>query len=212
MKFTVRCCLCDNRAELFFKTPDKEYYRCGRCSAIFLAPEYHVSREDEKIRYEQHNNDVEDPRYHKFVEPIVGSILKGFNTHHCGLDFGAGTGPVIAKILREKGYPVELYDPFFWDNPELLERKYDFIVCCEVIEHFRRPAKEFRLLRSLLGPNGKLFCMTELYSETIDFKKWYYKNDPTHVFFYHLDTLAWIRSFFGFSSMETSGRLIEFSV
>jgi SAM-dependent methyltransferase len=211
MKVNSGCGLCHGEADLFFETRDKKYYRCGQCSAIFLDPACYVSKENEKKRYEEHNNNVDDPGYRKFVEPIVSLIRERFNIKHKGLDFGSGTGPVIAKLLREKGYDVELYDPFFCDNPKALEKKYDFIICCEVIEHFHFPAKEFKLLKSLLSPGGMLFCMTDLYSEKTDFKNWYYKNDPTHVFFYHQSTLARIKSLSGFSSVENAGRITQFS-
>jgi len=205
-----RCPLCHGAAELFCAPAEKTYYRCGQCTGVFLDPACYVSREAEKRRYEEHNNNVEDPRYQKFVAPIVSLVVERFGAGHAGLDFGAGTGPVIAKLLREKGYDIALYDPFFWDDPVALEKTYDFIVCCEVIEHFRFPAKEFRLLKSLLNPGGILFCMTNLYSEKTDFKKWYYKNDPTHVFFYHQNTIVRIKSLMGFSSVENAGGVIRY--
>jgi SAM-dependent methyltransferase len=212
VNLSLKCPLCDGNAELFFEMPGKEYYQCGQCSGLFLGRACYVSKEDEKRRYEKHNNNIEDPRYQKFVEPIVSKIQETFGREHQGLDFGAGTGPVIAKLLREKGYSVELYDPYFCDDPKTLEKEYDFIVCCEVIEHFHYPAKEFRRLRSLLKPGGVLFCQTALYSKETDFKNWYYKNDQTHVFFYHANTLLWIQSKCGFSALETYGRLALFSI
>ena len=196
---------------MFFETQDRKYYRCPQCAAVFLGPDGYISRAAEEQRYKEHNNNVDDPRYQKFVEPIVAGVEQRFRPGHTGLDFGAGTGPVIAKLLRDKGYTITLYDPFFCDDPKALEGKYDFIVCCEVMEHFHFPAKEFRLLRSLLNPGGILFCMTDQYSEKIDFSTWYYKNDPTHVFFYHPRTLEWIKSRFGFSALKTAGRLVQFS-
>lgn len=172
----------------------------------------HLSKENEKRRYEEHNNDVDDPKYQKFVAPIVQQVEKKFQKISTGLDFGAGTGPVITKLLREKGFRIELYDPFFWDNPKVLTHNYDFIVCCEVIEHFHNPGHEFTLLRSRLKPNGSLYCMTEVFSGDLDFGKWYYKNDPTHVFFYSEEALEWIRTHFGFSELKIEGRLIHFEV
>lgn len=35
--------------------------------------------------------------------------------------------------------------------------------------------------------------MTDLYKSDIDFPKWYYKNDPTHVFFYSDEAFKWIQ-------------------
>jgi hypothetical protein len=205
------CALCGTRSDLFVEIADRKYYQCAQCSAIFMDPACYVSKEDEKKRYEKHNNNVDDPGYQKFVEPIVLKVIERFTQEHSGLDYGAGTGPVAAKLLRDKGYPIELYDPYFWNNSESLDRKYDFIICCEVIEHFNSPEKEFRRLRSLLKPGGVLFCQTDLYSETTNFKNWYYKNDPTHVFFYHVNTLFWIKARFGFLSLENNGRISLFS-
>ena len=36
-----------------------------------LDPLDYVSQEEEKERYKNHNNDVNGPRYQKFVSPIV---------------------------------------------------------------------------------------------------------------------------------------------
>lgn len=174
-----------------------------------LDPACRLCAEDEKKRYETHNNDPEDEGYRQFVAPIVNAIKKGFAPHHLGLDFGAGTGPVITHVLQQSGYHVNLYDPFFWRHPEHLKLTYDYIACCEVIEHFHNPEKEFGLLRSLLTPNGALYCMTALYNDEIDFENWYYKNDPTHVFFYHRKTVEWIKKQFSFSEAVIHDRLIQ---
>lgn len=204
------CGLCLGKAVFFYKVNGKKYYRCLNCSAVFLDPACFLDRDYERARYQEHNNDVNDPGYQKFVEPVVRNVQERFSLSHKGLDYGAGTGPVAAKMLRDKGYSIELYDPFFWNDPQLLKRKYDFIVCCEVIEHFNAPAKEFERLKSLLNPNGALFCMTDPYSEDTDFKNWYYKNDPTHVFLYHRESFAFIKRRFKFSKWQSSGRLVMF--
>ncbi len=207
---TEICTLCRSNAELFYEMPGRVYYHCGKCSAIFLSPECYVSKEAEEKRYQKHENNISEPGYRKFVEPMVLKIQEKFGPEHQGLDFGSGPGPIITKLLRDRGYSLELYDPFFCNTPAVLEKKYDFIACCEVIEHFHHPEKEFRLLRSLLKPQGVLFCMTALYNEVIDFKTWHYKDDPTHVIYYHTNTLFWIKSQFGFSALETKERLAQF--
>ncbi len=50
-----------------------------------------VCREDEKKRYQEHNNDVDDFRYQQFVEPIVLKVQEKFRLKHKDLDYGAGT-------------------------------------------------------------------------------------------------------------------------
>ena len=170
-----------------------------------------LDSEAEKSRYEEHINDVEDKGYQKFVSPITNAIIKDFSTSDEGLDFGAGTGPVISKLLIESKFSIKLYDPFFQNYPELLDYKYNYIVCCEVMEHFFHPKKEFELLLSLLQPNGKLYCMTDLWNKSINFHKWYYKNDQTHVFIYTKETIRWIKKELNFSDVTIDGRLIIFS-
>lgn len=205
-----KCILCDYPAKLSFIVKGKRYYKCGCCSGIFMDSFFYLSKEDERKRYREHNNEVEDPGYQKFVQPVVAKVMDLFGKEDTGLDFGAGTGPVISKLLSDNGYTIKLYDPFFWDDRGKLKDKYDFVVCCEVIEHFHFPAREFNLLRSLLKPRGVLFCMTEVYSEKVDFNSWYYNNDPTHVFFYHKKTLTWVKSRFRFSHLANNGRLTLF--
>lgn len=162
----------------------------------------------EKARYETHNNDVEDPRYRAFVSPIVEAVATGWPTSAKGLDFGAGTGPVISVMLGEKGYDMQLYDPFFHPSVEPLRDKYHFIACCEVIEHFHDPAAEFQRLHDLLLPGGTLYCMTDILTEEVNFSSWYYTNDPTHVIFYRPETFEWIAKRYGFAAPEIDGRLI----
>jgi SAM-dependent methyltransferase len=185
------------------------FHACPQCSGVFRAPEGLPTPEVEKRRYETHNNDVLDPRYQAFVAPIMQAVLKDFSPHHRGLDFGAGTGPVISYLLEQQGYAIKQYDPFFHPHPHLLTQTYDYIVCCEVIEHFHHPAREFERFKKLLNPGGSLFCMTLLYEKEIDFGNWHYKNDETHVFFYSSETLAWIKDRFGFSGLEIENRLIR---
>jgi hypothetical protein len=53
--------------------------------------------------------------------------------------------------------------------------------------------------------------MTHLYDSTINFEKWYYRNDATHVFIYQADTIQFIHKELGFSNVEIDKRLITFS-
>ncbi|MFO8053955.1 MAG: class I SAM-dependent methyltransferase [Bacteroidales bacterium] len=188
----MNCLLCDTPSRFFAQQHNGLYYACPNCKGIFMSPDDFPKKAMEKARYEEHNNDVYDPRYQKFVSPVVNAVLRDFSARHHGLDFGAGTGPVISKMLKEKNYQIQQYDPFFWPATQALENTYDYIVCCEVIEHFQQPKKEFEFLRKLLKENGKLYCMTTIYHPGIDFKTWFYKNDPTHVFFYQKETLQFI--------------------
>ncbi len=204
------CPLCSGTSTIFYQKNKQLFYKCDNCFGIFLDKSLRPNRNDELLRYKEHNNDINDKRYQKFVLPITSSIIKDFTKNNKGLDFGAGTGPVISKVLKDNNFSIEQYDPFFHNYPDLLNKKYDYIACCEVIEHFYNPGKEFKLLKKLLLQNGILYCMTDIYNENINFDNWYYKNDPTHVFIYHKKTIDWIKENFGFNKTTIKGRLITF--
>lgn len=205
------CPLCKSPAKVSQIINQRVFHSCEVCFGVFLDRFFYLNFQDEKMRYELHQNNVEDERYQKFVSPITSAIVNDFLPENKGLDFGAGTGPVIAKVLKDQGFGIELYDPVFHNYPETLEKKYDYIACCEVIEHFHHPEKEFKLLKNLLRPDGKLYCMTEMFHDALNFEQWYYKNDPTHVFFYQKKTMEWIKNQFGFSQVSFQARLITFS-
>ncbi len=177
-----------------------------------MHPEDFPSSSEEEYRYTTHNNDIEDERYQRFVAPIVDLVIEDFSPKNTmGLDYGAGTGPVITKLLSDQGYQLELYDPYFHPNSSTLKKKYDYIVCCEVVEHFHTPDAEFQRLFSLLKKGGRLYCMTDFLEEDQLFSEWYYKNDETHVAFFNPSSLQWIKNHFGFSHVEKKGRLVVFS-
>ena len=204
------CPLCNSVSTIFYKFKKQIYHQCNNCLGIFVDEKLLPDRLAEMLRYEKHHNDIEDDGYREFVSPITSAILRNFNQKHKGLDFGAGTGPIISKILKDNGFRIKQYDPFFHNYPKLLEEKYDYIAACEVIEHFHDPKKEFSLLKDLLLPNGKLYCMTNIYNEIIDFHNWDYKSDFTHVFIYQKETIYWIKEFFGFSDVTIKDRLVTF--
>ncbi len=168
----------------------------------------HISLKDERARYEKHSDDIQDPGYRNYVLPIVEAVLSRMPPGSTGLDFGSGRGAIVSTMLGESGYFLERYDPFFFPDPVVLERRYDYIACCEVVEHFREPRKEFELLKSLLNEGGKLFIMTLLMGSFDDFSNWYYKDDETHVFFYSKQSFSWIRSNLGFGDLQIDGRVV----
>ncbi len=206
----MNCPLCNNESELFQTIKSREYFKCAHCWGIFLNPAHYLSPAEEKNRYLEHNNNVEDEGYQNFVQPLVSKIIENQTPLEIGLDFGSGTGPVITKLLREQNYNIRTYDPFFDKQTERLKTFYNYIVSCEVIEHFHNPIKEFELLYSLILPNGNLYLKTHLYNDTINFKTWYYKDDPTHVFIYHEKSLEWIKNQFHFRQLTIENRTIHF--
>ncbi len=205
-----KCPLCENNASFFYKE-NQSYYKCKNCHGIFVDEKHLPDKQREKERYELHDDNADDIGYRKFVSPITLNIKNDFTKEDDGLDFGAGTSQIITKVMQEKDYNISAYDPYFHPDEKLLDKKYNYIASCEVIEHFYHPAKEFKLLQSLLKKEAKLYLMTDLYDENVEFSSWYYKDDPTHVFFYTKKTFEWIQHRFEFSNLVISKRLVIFS-
>ena len=200
------CPLCNGTSKAFYKD---EFYECSNCKGIFRPSEKLLDKEKEKERYESHTNDSDDLGYQKFVYPITSNILIEHKKNDLGLDFGCGKDSPIVKILRQNEYKIFEYDPYFFDDKKLLEQKYDYIACCEVIEHFYNPKKEFKLLYELLKNDGILYLMTGIYSDNIDFSKWWYKNDLTHVFIFQEKTFEWIKKEFEFKDIKIEKNFIR---
>lgn len=160
------------------------YLICALCEATQLAPQHLPPRAVEEEQYRLHENDPADAGYRAFVARVVDPLAARLAPASCGLDFGCGSGPAGAELLRERGHHVALYDPLFAPDDSLLGRQYDFILCCEVAEHFHHPAREFALLARLLKPGGLLAVMTGFETPDQDFARWHYRRDPTHVIFY----------------------------
>nr|WP_319472479.1 class I SAM-dependent methyltransferase [uncultured Sphaerochaeta sp.] len=192
MHKTQDCPLCGCPAIPLIQSGPSSYAHCPLCKGISMDRDQLLGPKEEWDFYLGHNNDVHDSRYQNFVRPLVNLIELRQNPSHKGLDFGAGSGPVISHMLQERGYSMYLYDPFFYPNLSVLETQYRFIVACEVIEHFHNPGSSFGQLLRLLEPRGTLYCRTTLIPDQIGFDRWHYKNDATHVFFYHEETVAWI--------------------
>lgn len=176
-----------------------------------MDPVFFVNSDQEKARYEEHLNEVEDPQFQQFVKPITDRVRSTFAITASGLDFGSGIAPVISHVLENHGYSIKQYDVFYAPDTQVLKQEYDFITACEVVEHFHNPLKEFKLLRSLLIPGGKLYIMTNMITKPERFANWYYRRDPTHVFFYTPETFEYIKTTFCFDRLEIDKRLVTLS-
>lgn len=196
------CRMCENELNHFDDARNRNYLYCDVCHSIQLNVKDFISSDQEFARYKTHHNDVNDIRYQNFVMPLVNKITSLAEKNSIGLDFGAGSGPVITKLLNDLGYQLDLYDPYFHPHLEIFSKTYDYIVSCEVIEHFNYPKKDFDILYSLLKSGGHLILKTNLYNKTIDFQKWWYKNDETHVIFYTKETFEYIKDKYNFQTLE----------
>ena len=146
----------------------------------------------EKAIYDLHENDADDPGYQGFLSRLSTPLLARLQMDSAGLDYGCGPGPLLASMLTRRGHRVKTYDPYYANHPQNLQQSYDFITCTEVVEHFRRPGREFQRLFAMLKPLGLLAIMTKLVIDAEAFGRWHYKNDPTHISFFSTETMQWL--------------------
>ncbi len=189
----LSCPLCtDTPPQHFHKDKTRDYYRCPNCHLTFVPERYHLSLADELAEYQLHQNDPNDPGYRRFLSRLATPLLQQLSPASYGLDFGSGPGPTLSHLLSEQGHHVNLYDPFFAPDTEVLDMIYDFITASEVVEHLRQPRQEFERLWSLLHPGGWLGIMTKLALDAEAFSRWHYKNDHTHILFFSKTTFEWL--------------------
>lgn len=179
------CPLCGAvSVEYYFQDKKRLYLQCGQCDLVFVDKSNQLSAEQEKSEYDLHQNIPDDPGYRKFLSRLYLPMLERLQKGAEGLDFGCGPGPTLPIMLTEAGFNMSQYDPYYFKDPSVLNRCYDFITATEVVEHLYEPGKVFRELWSMLPTGGCLGLMTKLLEDVNAFSNWHYKNDPSHVCFY----------------------------
>ena len=189
------------------RRPQRDYLLCSECALVWVPTSQHLSAEDEKARYDLHQNAHDDPGYRRHLERLTRPLLAALPVASRGLDFGCGPCPVLQSMLVEAGHPTAVYDTFYAPDRAVLASRYDFITATEVVEHLSDPGAELDRLWERLAPNGILAIMTQLRAPERSFADWHYKNDPTHVAFFTRRSLDHLASRWG-----TSYELVDVDV
>lgn len=186
------------------------YFICGVCDLVFRDPETYLKNAEEKARYETHNNSIENEGYVRFLSPVVELLSPYLKKTDHGLDYGCGPGPILETLFSRLGFRVENYDPYFFNDKSLVEKKYDFITCTEAIEHFYEAQSAFTKMNEILKPEGLLLLMTDRRPAKEKFLGWGYRMDNTHVCFYSTKTFEWIANHWGYEILFSEGKLSLF--
>ncbi len=201
------CPLCGSDSERRLQGGDERtYLLCANCKLIFVPEGEHLSSADERARYETHQNSVENKGYVEFLNRMLKPVSNYLTPGMRGLDYGCGPGPTLSTLARQRGFRCDDYDPLFM-NVDLLT-EYDFILSTECFEHFRRPSHEIERILEILAPGGILGVMTEAWVDTVDFSQWYYTRDPTHICFYHADSIRHICDSFSMQMLWSDSRRV----
>jgi len=188
----VLCPLCSSaRSEKLSTTGSRRYYLCQHCQLIFLDSKQHPLPGEESSRYLEHHNSPEEDGYVQFLYKAIGPMLAYLHPYMQGLDYGCGHTPVLSQlIVRHHRMNCHAYDPFFF--PDLPYQPFDYVFSTETFEHFFTPAHAIDHIVRHMKRGAYLCIMTQLRKKVEAFDRWWYRRDPTHVCFYHRQTVAYI--------------------
>ncbi len=195
MKDLGDCPVCRARGLSFFQDGGRSFLRCPCCTLVFQASGCLPGPEEEKARYEAHHNDPAQKGYKKWLEAFASRAMAFWDGKGSILDFGSGPRPVLANLLRARGYKVFHYDPFFSPRWPVEGEPFHLILLCEVLEHITRPVETLKRLYSRAGQGGLMALQTlflpkeERPGGCEAFARWWYRQDITHIRFYNPSSL-----------------------
>ncbi len=178
----MKCTFCKNNTHLF----DKKYRYCPKCQMIKLQKRYYINPQKEKKQYDNHNNSFECKGYVEMFENFLDFFWNKLPNKKTALDFGSGPNPVLAQIVKNRGFlKVDYFDKFYQPEKIYKNNSYDLITSTEVFEHLDDPLEILKLFKSILNKDGIIAVMTLFHTNNEeDFKNWWYKRDPTHITFF----------------------------
>ncbi len=191
----MNCPICTAPCDPFVDTKHAvEYHACPQCGYCFKAPGHHADLAEQKIRYDLHENDPDDPGYRAYFRRFLDWVLPHMPADRGrALDFGCGASDLLATMLEEAGYEAARYDPIYYPDEGYRAHRYRLIVSTEVFEHLSDPLGVLRLLSDRLQTGGTLALQTQFYpGDRAAFLDWYYRLDPTHIGFFTPETFRFM--------------------
>jgi len=205
----MNCRLCDSACSIeLFSDDFRSYFHCEKCGLIFVPARDHVCGDEEKSRYDLHDNSACHEGYVRFLNEIVTIIEAQCSPSDHLLDYGSGKNSVLSRILKERGYGCTAYDPLYGIGAGALAKSYDAIILNEVIEHVRDLRNEALLIKKAAGNTGTIIIRTRRYPSLDTFSGWWYKNDITHINFFSRQTLTHFAAMVGRENVLPCGENI----
>jgi 2-polyprenyl-3-methyl-5-hydroxy-6-metoxy-1,4-benzoquinol methylase len=89
---------------------------------------------------------------------------------YLGIDISVSSLNFSRKLLNVKfiDREIDLVQQDATSSDFSYSKKYDFVICCEVLEHVEEPAKLLENIRSSMNKNGKAFITTVSNLEAVD--------------------------------------------
>ena len=167
----------------------RPFYLCNACDLVFVPPEYHLSFEQEKRRYDLHDNTENNQGYVRFLSQVADVAESIYPKGGRFLDFGCGKEAVLRTLLERRNRICDCFDPLYEHTIDIKNR-YDIIILCEVIEHCRNMLETLHSIRRLMLEEGAVIVRTQCRPDSGDLMQWWYVQDPAHVCFFSARSLS----------------------
>lgn len=190
---------------------DCPYFECTNCHFCFST---HLDAADHTNIYDETYWNNQDPDWYGRVSEtlrlvLLANSLLGRKPDELEiLDFGCGIGGFVEiahKSLQLNAWGTDIIPPKVgkdWFLPEV-DRQFDVIVSCEVLEHVPKPAETFARLKSWLRPGGALAFQTAQYDPNGERRNWWYVGPGTgHISLYSADTFTHLFNHLGGARRE----------
>ncbi|PIS09968.1 MAG: class I SAM-dependent methyltransferase [Bdellovibrio sp. CG10_big_fil_rev_8_21_14_0_10_47_8] len=208
----MKCSLCQNSQvqSIESKSSGAPAWHCAECDFIFKDSSVHLDFLEQKKRYDFHKNSEDNQGYMQSLLALVEPLAQRISfSGMAALDWGCGPGPVLAKILAERGARAQIYDPIY--APDLSEgSQFDLVTSTEVIEHWLDPRREIEKLLRHVKKGGIWAGTTQMHQGPGHFNTWWYPRDQTHFSFYSERSLWWIAKNWDLQVLEIQSPLFLF--
>ena len=188
------CRICNSSSSQYYKDT-RVFHKCPQCSLIFT--DQTLDRESEEKHYKGQWENSNKEHIIALADKLI-TIINKYRKPSRILDFGSGSGSITDEFLS-RGIDTTPYEPMAHGSlaKHNYQNKFDTVIATEVIEHLPNLWDELKNIMGVLTNDGIAVFTTLMTNAFIDtpneqfaFRKWWYKDDLTHVSFFCNRSLA----------------------